>query len=93
MAEPMSDERLAEIREEIDLGTGVLSEKTALELLAELAEARADARRYLDKVIESGRVIGDLQAKIATLKDELGSEQVKRHRAERERDQALRRTS
>lgn len=166
MADPMSDERLAEIREEIDLGTGVLSEKTALELLAEVEhlnaavrgglshvgnalaerdaareqlaafvppgvlsagetpalcgtcrellcvpglpgcawcvraemgrlaaardEARADAQRYLGKLVSQGRIIGDLQAQIATLRDQLGSEQVKRHRAERERDQAQR---
>lgn len=41
MADPMSDERLAEIQEEIDLGTGLLSDVTGAELLAEVKQLRA----------------------------------------------------
>ncbi|MFD0902374.1 hypothetical protein [Actinomadura sediminis] len=44
---PLSDEQLAEIREELDLGTGLLSEETVLALLAEVKRLRSQLGMHL----------------------------------------------
>lgn len=128
-ADPMTSERLAEIRERATRITGyggaraahVLAAEDVPALLAEVArlraeerifvgvinerdqalrernearterdDARADADRYLAKTVEATDIIGRLQGEVAGMKERLGTETVKRTRAERERDAVAR---